>query len=194
VTQTIAEAIRARTFPPSLRFTYADGERAYCRWGANCGPAALAAITGKTLDEVRPFLGDFESKRYTNPTLMFESLKRLGVRHATTYRGDVPGVKASGMPGFGLARIQWGGGWTKPGVPMRARYRQTHWIATVMGNNSRGVFDVNCLNSGGWVSFDDWERVIVPHLTSDIPRADGSWWVTHGVAVYLAEPAAGAEP
>jgi protein gp37 len=62
--------------PPFPRFSAADVERANAEWGANCGPAAIAAIMGMTLDEVRPHLGDFESKHYTNPTLMFAVLDR----------------------------------------------------------------------------------------------------------------------
>jgi len=56
------------------RFTEADANRAWEEWGANCGPAALAVVAGLSLDEVRPYLVDFEQKGYTNPTLMFQSL------------------------------------------------------------------------------------------------------------------------
>src|SRR5580700_11291869 len=50
--------------PP--RFTPADADRAYEEWGMNCGPSALAAVMGMTFDEVRPHMGDFERKHYTN--------------------------------------------------------------------------------------------------------------------------------
>ena len=59
-------------------FTLADARRANNEWGANCGPGALAAIMGMTLDEVRSHMADFESKHYTNPTLMFDALKSIG--------------------------------------------------------------------------------------------------------------------
>jgi hypothetical protein len=173
----------AQRTPPPLRLTYDDGERAFNEWGANCGPAAICAVTGKTLEEIRPHLGDFEQKHYTNPTLMFESLTRLGVRHELTVRADEPAV-AYGWPQFGLCRLQWGGPWTKPGVPMRARYRQTHWVAVCKGASSVGIFDVNCLNSGGWVGFEDWKSVVLPEILATYPRADGTWWVTHGIEVY----------
>jgi len=64
-----------RPAPP--KFSAADAERAADEWGMNCGPGAIAAIFGLTLDQVRPFMGDFERKRYTNPTLMFDTLHRL---------------------------------------------------------------------------------------------------------------------
>lgn len=38
----------------ALRFTLEDAQRASQEWGANCGPGAIAAIMGMTLDEVRP--------------------------------------------------------------------------------------------------------------------------------------------
>src|SRR3546814_15629111 len=66
-----------------LRFTAVEAAAAYDAWGCNCGPAAIAAVIGLTLDELRPELGDFEVKRYTNPTLMWEVLDRLGDRKST---------------------------------------------------------------------------------------------------------------
>lgn len=162
----------------SPRFTLGDAEAASAEWGFNCGPAALCAVTGKTPEEIRPYLGDFESKRYTNPTLMWDVLCRLGVRWHR-YCGN--GVR---WPDFGLARVQWAGPWTDDGVPIRARYRHTHWVAHYGGVYSCGVFDVNCLNSGGWVSRRDWERIIVPAILEACePKASGRWWLTHSVEV-----------
>lgn len=34
-----------------IRFTAADLERAHAEWSCSCGPAALAAICGLTLDD-----------------------------------------------------------------------------------------------------------------------------------------------
>lgn len=61
-----------------LQFCHEDGARAWREWGCNCGPTALAAILGLTLDEVRPHLGDFEQKHYTNPRLMAQALRSAG--------------------------------------------------------------------------------------------------------------------
>src|SRR3546814_16523884 len=64
-------------------------------------------------------------------------------------------------PEFGLVRVQWEGPWTAPGVPMAARYRQTHWIGTMLrADRQRGYWGVNCLaHGGGWVSLCAWESV-----------------------------------
>jgi hypothetical protein len=169
----------------TLRFTIADAERANDEWGCNCGPAALAAITDYTLDEIRPLMGDFERKHYTNPTLMFESLKRTGANW----------WKIDGVPTYGLLRVQWEGPWTEPGVPIRVRYRHTHWIAIQqherMGiqypgkiSPGAGIFDINAMNSGGWIAFRDWSATLVPWIIKEcVPRGNGKWHITHRIQV-----------
>lgn len=163
-----------------MTITSEDAERAWKEWGCNCGPAALAAIMGMTLDEVRPHMGDFERKRYTNPTLMWESLDRVGARWKNH------GCRCD-WPVHGLCRVQWEGPWTAPGVPARAAYRHTHWIAVKhpVGSSDVGIFDVNCTNNGtGWVCENDWRNQVVPWLLREcVPRASGCWHVTHHVEV-----------
>lgn len=130
---------------------------------------------GLTPEELRPQLGNFEQKGYTNPSLMREVLQRVGVRYELVYRGDEP------IPEFpplthGVMRVQWGGPWTQPGVPMRARYRQTHWVAVA----SAHVFDVNAMCVGGWLPLDEWALQLVPWLIREaVPKGDGTWWPTH---------------
>lgn len=164
-----------------LQFTLADAERASDEWGANCGPGALAAVTGRTLDEIRPLMGDFERKHYTNPTLMFECLDRAGVR----WRRSKDPMNFR----YGLCRVQWEGPWTKPGVPPRVAYRHTHWVGywnksdgSTFGNT--GIFDINAMNSGGWISYEEWRDFLVPWLLSEcVPKADGKWHFTHQIEI-----------
>lgn len=169
----------AKITGPDLCFSLEDAERAFDQWGANCGPGALAAITGRTLDEVRPFLGDFEKKRYTNPTLMFQSLDRLGVKWHK--------APTESWPNYGLVRIQWEGPWTKPGVPMRVRYRHTHWIGVRQRPGlTAAVFDINAMCVGGWIDEDEWCESLVPWLLNEVePKADGRWHRTHVLKVDL---------
>lgn len=167
-----------------VRISVKDAERAHEVWGCNCGPGALAAIMGLTLDQVRPHMGDFERKRYTNPTLMFESLDRAGAKWKCRALGR--GIDQLSFPTFGLARIQWEGPWTKPGVPIRARYRHTHWVASQRGTDgSLGIFDINCVaNGSGWTPSEAWRDVLVPWLLEEcVPRADGKWHITHAVEI-----------
>lgn len=161
-----------------IRFSLEEASNA--GWCFNCGPGALCAVLHLTPSELRPLMGDFESKGYTNPTLMLEVLNRAGAKYRQTYRSDEP----HGFPSVnhGVVRVQWGGPWTKPGVPMRARYRQTHWVA--MRDNSREVFDVNAMCVGGWLPFQEWHKELVPWLCKNlVPKWDGNWWPTHAIEV-----------
>lgn len=147
-------------------------------WGFNCGPGALCAVLQMTPETIRPHLLSFESKGYTNPTLMLSILAGLGVRSRSTYRSDEPQGKCT--LAFGLMRVQWGGPWTRPGVPMAARYRQTHWVAV----RGHAVFDINALCVGGWISSEEWAGKLVPWLIRECcPKGSGEWWPTHGIEI-----------
>ena len=159
-----------------LHFTEQDAIRAFDEWGSNCGPGAIAAIAGLSLDELRPHLGDFEKKKYTNPLLMYQILRSLNLK--TSMR------KPPQWTTFGLVRVQWEGPWMDPGVPIAARYRHTHWVGAATVNERVGVFHINCMNSGGWVSLDDWSRVIAPYLIEHhAKKANGKWHITHAIEV-----------
>lgn len=165
--------------PVPVLFTLDEAERAGDDWNFNCGPAALCAVLGFTPDEIRPHMLDFESKGYTNPTLMFDVLKRLNVAHYQCYRSDNPTGLVPRVP-LGLLRVQWGGPWTKPGVPMRVRYRQTHWAGMCGG----WMFDVNAMCPGGWLRFAEWAGELIPWLIREcVPKGDGTWWPTHVITV-----------
>jgi hypothetical protein len=164
------------TKPP---FTADDADRAYEEWGANCGPGAIAAICGMTLDELRPHMGDFERKHYTNPTMMWQVLDSIGVTWALVK----PAVT---WPLHGLVRVQWEGPWTAPGVPARAAYRHTHWVGAATDPvKGIGIFDINAIGNGsGWCALEDWTGTLVPWLLEEcVPRANGGWHLTHVVEV-----------
>ncbi len=170
--------------PPIIpvKFTLADAQKAGDDWRFNCGPGALCAMLDMTPDELRPKLGDFERKGYTNPTLMKETLTRCGASQFLVYRADKPGIGIPSKLGNALVRVQWCGPWTRPGVPWAARYRQTHWIG--VRNNSSKVFDINAMCSGGWISHDEWAHQLVPWLIGVcVPKGDGGWWPTHAIEV-----------
>lgn len=177
-------------------FGVAEAEAAREAWGANCGPGALAAVLGLSLDVVRPALEKFDEKHYTNPAMMRGALRRLSVNHTWRVLDGGPW----NYPMFGLARVQWEGPWTKPGVPMKARYRHTHWIGArnlsgirpgVQGfQDSYEIFDINCICVGGWVSVREWETQVVPWLLKQVEsKADGGFHLTH--TVEISQPPAG---
>lgn len=170
-----------------LRFDEADAQRAYDEWGANCGPGAIAAVLDLTLDEVRPHLVGFSSKQYTNPTMMWAALNALGASWRLVGKDHpIPGHRS--WPKYGLARVQWEGPWTRPGVPPRVAYGHTHWIGVNARNPSNiGIFDINCISAGGWISQADWASILVPWLLKECePGADGGWHLTHAVEIAAA--------
>lgn len=167
------------------RFTADDADRAHEAWGANCGPGAIAAILGMTLDEVRPHMEacGFAAKRYTNPMMMLEVLERIGTRfRSRSIASNVPKLE---FPHYGLARIQWEGPWTKPGVPARVAYRHTHWVGACTLADDVGIYDINAMaNGSGWCSLGDWSLIVVPAiLDACVPRASGGWHITHAIEV-----------
>lgn len=165
-------------------WTVEQAQRMADDWGFNCGPAAVCAIIGMTPEQLRPHLGDFEKKGYTNPTLMRQILNRLDV--GTHWLVDPRGTKNLQWPEFGLVRVQWSGPWCVPGVPMRARYRHTHWVATDERGGYRRVFDINATCVGGWLHYDEWSTQLVPWLIRQVEsKADGRWWPTHSVEVKI---------
>jgi hypothetical protein len=166
--------------PPPARFDVWDARRAGAEWGANCGPGAAAAILMLTLDEVRAhFVAvGFEQKRYTNPSMMFALLRRVGARWHTV-------AGRPGWPRHGLVRVQWEGPWTAQGVPMAARYRHTHWVGAHLSAGETQVFDINCICVGGWISLQEWSGKVVPWLLGECePKANGRWHITHAIEVY----------
>jgi hypothetical protein len=157
---------------PLLKFNELDAAIAFEQWHCNCGPGALAAATGHTLEEIHPHLVGFDQKHYTNPTMMFGALRSLAVPFARLH--------IEKWPIRGLIRVQWHGPWMRPGVPMRARYRQTHWIAAFTVNGGHGVFDINC--PGHLITRDDWAAKLAPGLIRDCcPKGDGAFSFTHAV-------------
>lgn len=152
-----------------LLFGSDEARKAYEEWGCNCGPAALAAAMGKTLDEIRPHLGPFEQRGYMNVTNMRESIRAAGGAIEREYKGWPP-------VGTGLVRIQWGGPWIIDGKPARWAATASHWVATYRDAASWFyVFDVN----GGPMLVDQWEKEIVPAIVASIKRADGKWNISH---------------
>ncbi len=168
-------------------FSLADAEKADNEWHFNCGPGAICGVLNMTPEEIRPHLSDFESKGYTNPTLMFEILRNLAVSWQLIYRGDEPDANFA-YPDLGLIRIQWAGPWTKPGVPMQARYRHTHWAGMRQTTDGYEAFDINAMCVGGWLPLAEWRTDLIPWLIRECePKANGQWWPTHVLKILFKE-------
>jgi len=176
---------------PQIAFGATDIERAHEAWYCNCGPAALAAALGKTLDEIKPAVlaVGFGTRRYMNPTMMAKAIKLAGGSIAESLRPTViqDGRSVSVLPRLGIVRIQWTGPWTTWTTNARWAYRATHWIATCRvdrGDRQEWlVFDVN----GGLWNYNEWKSQVVPFITSQLKRADGGWYATHSWSIEHAQ-------
>lgn len=169
--------------------TVEEAQQAADTWGANCGPGAVAAVLGKTLSDVRSVFEahGFDLRRYTNPTMMYHVLYDLGVRNR-----DLQHVTTNAWPRLGLVRIQWHGPWMDDGVPIRARYRHTHWVACKQhpeGSSNRMIFDINgaCV---GWMPYNEWSEQLVPWLIGTMRAHDHlqyrlEWSTTHRLELTL---------
>ncbi len=167
-----------------VKFSLDDSVRAYEQWRFSCGPAALCAVLDMTPDEIRPHLGDFEQRGYVNPTQMLATLHTLKIKFRKLYQGLFSTAKSwDNLPNFGLIRVQFGGPWMAPEVPMAARYQHTHWVA--VRNNpamtpQRQVFDINAMCAGGWIPFGEWKNEMMPWLVKESnKRCDGTFFPTH---------------
>lgn len=178
----------------AIRFNRADLEAANAGWGCNCGPAALAAICGLTLEEVRPHFPGF--KGWTNVPRMLAAIDGIGRdRRSWTPTRDGHGID---WPSYGLALIAFDGPWTEPN-PARERWlkieraKRTHWVGVSRLQLAGGgedpctvcVWDINAVGRhfDGWLLAAVWEGVVVPALTADIKRATGGWCITHAIEI-----------
>lgn len=70
----------ARIGLPELRFSAADQRRMFAREGANCGPGAIAAVAGVTLETALAALPEFPARRATTEVMARQALIALGLR------------------------------------------------------------------------------------------------------------------
>jgi hypothetical protein len=170
-------------------FTEAEARSANEEWGCNCGPSALAAVCGVRLEAAGLVLPNFDRKRYTNPSMMLAGLRLLVAEGSiSAFHHDVPALRRQVIdrPVFGLARVQWEGRWMRAGVPVAARYRQTHWIGVQKhpAKDEFAVFDVNAMRAGGVITAESWASTLVPEILREcVPGSDGGWHLTHVIEV-----------
>ena len=153
---------------PPLRFNRWDIWRARRVWGADGSTAALAAATGRSLDDVRPYMA--ELKRTADvmayiPVMM--ALSKLGAK--ARFCGP-------GWPFHGLMMISW---WGWDGKYYSKSTGGRHWIAI----SDERVFDANNLALGypGWVHGLIWEERVFPRMTAGAkePGWDRKWTPDH---------------
>jgi hypothetical protein len=88
-----------------------------------------------------------------------------------------------------MLRVQFGGPWLAPGVPLGASLRYTHWAAQRFNGMFRAVYDINV---GWWCPWEQWARTVIPWLGRSLQqqdrtwrRWDGSWTVRDAVVLHV---------
>lgn len=133
-------------------------------WGANCGPAALAAALRCMVDRTAPLFPDFGRKGYVNAGDMERALRMRSVPFAKTGWGL--------DPHFGVALIQIHGSWCNPGVPLGAALRRTHWVAVQHNHEGRWIYDVN---ADRWTTENKWLDGALADVIAATKGASGDW-------------------
>lgn len=163
-----------------------DVDEAYERWGANCGPCALAAATGRSVDAVRAAVSDpAEQLELGEPPLhyrgymgighMRRALEVLRVPILRTWQAQPPDFLAS-LEGTEeravLVMVLWSGPWNA--VP-RAAATHRHFVTyrqICLDPRGRGwTYDGNV----GWLPHAIWAHEIAPQLMPK--RGDGKWTI-----------------
>ena len=150
----------------ALPFVPWDVEVARVNFGANCGPAAFAAVTQQEVCRVMQYFPQFPECRWTNLTQMLRAFAEAG--YATQ-------VQKCAAPSRGVALVQWLGPWTEKQFFSRWSLIHTHWI----GVESDRVFDHNACC---WQTLGEWAAGTAAGLIAEVRRATG-WRIKYGVEV-----------
>jgi hypothetical protein len=114
--------------PPA--FTAQESQQAHALWQANCGPHALAAACGKSLDDVHKVLPNFRG--WMSPYHLENALDQLNFGWQ---------VEPNPFePKDGILRIQWHGPWLSHERHPREAWPHTHWVACQAGHIHDIVF------------------------------------------------------
>lgn len=149
-----------------LPFVPWDIDVARINFGANCGPAAFAAVTQREVCRVMQYFPHFPERRWTNLTKMLQAFADAG--YATR-------VEKCAAPSRGVALVQWLGPWTEKQFFSRWSLVHTHWV----GVADDWVFDHNACC---WQPLDEWSAGIAAQLIAEVPGATG-WRIKYGVEV-----------
>lgn len=148
-------------------------------WGANSGPAALAAILRRPVMTTIGYFPRFVSNRCVYPAHM-----RDAILVATKNEPDVTRFNAGSMgrvfPGRGVACVQFHGPWDRKRSKGRgaAQLKHAHWIATFATVDGMMIYDASVQQ---WLHMNDWLEDVLPPLMED--HKSGGWWCRMGYEV-----------
>lgn len=163
-------------------------EAAYKEWGCNCGPTAIAAATGRSLDEVRqavPPAGTSRFKGYMGVPDVQAALRWLDVKVTRTWSKPPNSLLLADLTGGpAIFMIQWGGPWMRD---PRAAAKHRHLIAFRYGwvgptTGPRWVGDVANRPAVWWL-LDAWVATVHELMPEG---GDGTWSIGWACQVEVA--------
>ena len=160
-----ATAHHAECLPPRKLRAPTDVMTANRLFGANCGPAAFAALLSLQTCDVMQFFAHFETRKFTTCRDMTRALNACGIGFVTEFD----------LPEFGFVLIQIEGPWTRYRNAARWSDRYTHWV----GVCDDRIYDIN---GSEWLSLPAWEKHVLSALIAATPGANG-WSVKRSVRV-----------
>lgn len=134
-----------------------DIEAAAERYGANCGPATLSALTARPICEVMRWFPKFPTQAWTTKGDMKKAAIEAG--------WEVKPI-GSQVPDHGCLLIELLPQTEPRYVHPCARLKRSHWVGCHQGL----VYDVNW---EGWLPVNLWERLVLPGLLLSAARVRG---------------------
>lgn len=154
----------------SIPYTAEESVCANREWRATCGHHSIAAAVGVKLDAVKAACPKLTG--WMSPTMISKTLAALGCNPRA-----YPCAQKMGQPPpwmVAIMRIQWEGPWLKEGVPVKAAYAYTHYIAVTPGSE---VMDP-ALDTISLLPWQSWISAVNEYAPQTHKRAYG-WHFTH---------------
>lgn len=172
--------------------TYEEVDRE--AWWARRGPAALAALLGLSLEDIRS--GFREQDPRPGLSQMANAVRRFAGSWRLTAVVDmtVPSLsymhiggsvwrRGAAWPERGLLLVQFSGPWDSYSVDAPEQFAHTHWVAVRDGRVFDELLIVRGCPSSGWTDIDDWKIHVVQEAASWHRHATGIWWPRVGLEV-----------
>lgn len=158
-------------------------------WGANSGPASLAAILRRPVMELARFFPNFVANKCIYPVLMMEAITMATKQEPNVTRYKGAGSRGRIFPVKGVACVQFSGPWDSgphlwPSSEAKLKSRgkkqlkHAHWLASRATSCGVMIYDVTVQQ---WLVLDEWTDDVLPALLDD--HKSSGWWCRMGYEV-----------
>jgi hypothetical protein len=165
-----------------------DVDEAKKAWGANCGPAALAAVLGRPVMEMAAYFPRFHPGRCASTVQIAEAIAKATddeVAVTPSQRIDMrsgKGFVSRMWPSRGVACLMFHGPWDlqRSRSPDAAKklYKHAHWIGIQQLGMVTMVYDIH---SKCWEPVCDWRDETLARVLDD--HKSNEWWCRMGFEI-----------